>query len=610
MDIQDPRKFLTHLEILKHSHPELVVDLAPDPADCRPVTLADGSDGPQLRWTGKSLHSPIAPDKEAEHVVESVRLEPGRAYLVFGVGLGHLIRGALGRLAAPGGLIVIEPDVRILRAVLAAIDFRDLLYDSRIHWVSGRNWRDHLRVMLRRCEESGLRPSSSILTLPAYRTYFSRALAESRQILAQFLNEREIDSETRKRLWDLWNQNLTENLPMILSSTPIRRAAKCFKGIPAVLVGAGPSLDDHLQNLARLKDRALLISVDTALAPLLSAGCSPDVVVAMDAQEENAQDFLDLPDHRTTLLFDAFCHPGIPRRYAGEPRIASSTGHVVSDITDLVILKNGLLPFLDHILDTDFGFLQNGGSVITGGFDFVRLTSCSAAGLIGADFAYPDFTTHSKLTQKFRLRVKNASRFETLAGGVYEELLNKVKLKVARYGGGQLWSDRVMLMYKHWMEDAAAKTGLPAFVIGVPRGASIAGYPVISVEEFIGRFGVTRDEIDRRIRRLQSERLSLSEPGIRRRIGEVRRDLARLDTDPSIDRIGPFTLEQYVEQASYEVGERLKHVLSVDPESDHPVRRQQAARASRKFVEPFLNQLDQSIRDWTAGRNSQSGQSR
>jgi len=51
---------------------------------------------------------------------------------------------------------------------------------------------------------------------------------------------------------------------------------------PAVLVAAGPSLEKNVQVLKKMKGKALIIAVDTALRYLVSEGVYPDVAVAAD----------------------------------------------------------------------------------------------------------------------------------------------------------------------------------------------------------------------------------------------------------------------------------------------------------------------------------------
>jgi Tfp pilus assembly protein PilF len=57
-----------------------------------------------------------------------------------------------------------------------------------------------------------------------------------------------------------------------------------FRGIPAVLIAGGPSLERDLHLLPLLKERAVIIAVDTVLPVLLKNGVVPDFMTTIDPQ--------------------------------------------------------------------------------------------------------------------------------------------------------------------------------------------------------------------------------------------------------------------------------------------------------------------------------------
>ncbi len=102
-------------------------------------------------------------------------------------------------------------------------------------------------------------------------------------------------------------RNLLSNLPELRHAFDFP-ALRC--GMPMVVAGAGPSLDDSLPVLFRLRDRFALCAVDTALPTLRAAGLRPDLVVALEAQAANLQDFVGQSgDPGTFLAADLCSHP-------------------------------------------------------------------------------------------------------------------------------------------------------------------------------------------------------------------------------------------------------------------------------------------------------------
>ena len=57
---------------------------------------------------------------------------------------------------------------------------------------------------------------------------------------------------------------------------------ECFKDVPAIICGAGPSLDKNIDLLARLKDKALIFAGSTALNALIGKKILPHFGAAID----------------------------------------------------------------------------------------------------------------------------------------------------------------------------------------------------------------------------------------------------------------------------------------------------------------------------------------
>ena len=75
-----------------------------------------------------------------------------------------------------------------------------------------------------------------------------------------------------------------------------------FKNVPLVLVSAGPSLDRNIHELRGMENRCFLLSVDTALRPLLAAGVVPHAVIMADPSELNAQHVTGVVPASTWLI--------------------------------------------------------------------------------------------------------------------------------------------------------------------------------------------------------------------------------------------------------------------------------------------------------------------
>lgn len=66
-----------------------------------------------------------------------------------------------------------------------------------------------------------------------------------------------------------------------------------FKGMPALIVGAGPTLDDDLQTIKAHNNKFLVICADAALKPLIEAGIRVDYVTSIERMNDYQKPFFE-----------------------------------------------------------------------------------------------------------------------------------------------------------------------------------------------------------------------------------------------------------------------------------------------------------------------------
>lgn len=60
---------------------------------------------------------------------------------------------------------------------------------------------------------------------------------------------------------------------------------KEFEGMPAILIAAGPSLDNNIEKLKQIKDSVFIMAVDTALNTVLKHDIIPDMTISVDGHK-------------------------------------------------------------------------------------------------------------------------------------------------------------------------------------------------------------------------------------------------------------------------------------------------------------------------------------
>lgn len=148
-----------------------------------------------------------------------------------------------------------------------------------------------------------------------------------------------------------------------------------FAGTPAIIVGAGPSLDGRLATIAEASQRALVIACDTAARPLMAAGVQPHLIVAVDPAESNAMHLAALHGPaRSWLVAEGSLHPTAFAAFDRRTFFFNVSDHEP-------------WPWL-HAQGLGRGRLAAWGSVATSALDLALRMGCSPVLLAGLDFAF------------------------------------------------------------------------------------------------------------------------------------------------------------------------------------------------------------------------------
>lgn len=83
--------------------------------------------------------------------------------------------------------------------------------------------------------------------------------------------------------------NTVANFKRLPSSFMVNKWKDAFKGVPAILCGAGPSLKNVIPQLKTLQNKALIIAGGSAIAALTSQGVFPHLGIMVDPNQEELE---------------------------------------------------------------------------------------------------------------------------------------------------------------------------------------------------------------------------------------------------------------------------------------------------------------------------------
>ncbi len=333
---------------------------------------------PALALGGAQLCSRHRPLDEADRFVASVNILDHATIVILGFAAGYHVQRLAERVGKTSLIIVFEPDVALLRAVLERVDHSAWIAATNITIIDDPQDRSAMAVQLAGAEgivaqgttiESHL-PSRARLrnSAPTFGKTFADLVGSLRTTMLTTL----VHSSTTCR-------NLCLNLDHYAAGDGITPLQGMARGHTALLLAAGPSLSRHYELLAdpTVRERVVLIAAQTCLRPLLRRGIRPHFVTALDYHEISRQfyDGLNPDDLRDITLV---CEPKVNRivieSYPGPIRCVAS----------------GFLDKLLGPLKREMGALTAGSTVAHLSFYLAQYLGCDPIVLVGQDLGFTD----------------------------------------------------------------------------------------------------------------------------------------------------------------------------------------------------------------------------
>lgn len=451
--------FANNLDLLKALNPDLAQRMLKQDW-MEPVTLFESRSG--LPNAGvKSVdggtvflhgHNPV---KETIDFLEGKLTHRKDIVFICGFGLGYLPLAVAERLKPWQWLLVVEPRADIFHAAMSAMDLGKVIGRPNTLILVTQNWielQEWLHKILKDTESENM----SILTHPVNlwieREFYSCIHGEIQSAVGRSVVE--LNTLIHKAA-DM-DRNGILNIPSIVESLGVNDFRGALKGLPAVVIGAGPSLNEAIPCLRRIQDHVVVVACGKAMPILVKEGIAPDFVVSLDMSHLSAPCFegYDMPGH-TALVFDPDGWHGIPSAHKGK-KVTYDVGTAIN---------NWMRTFLHGR-----GRLEKGLSVAHSEFFFARACGCSPVILCGVDLSFPGENTHAQGA--------------TMTWGGKTENLGKW-IQVPAAGGGRV---RTLTSFKAFItsfETAIANSVETKAVQTSLSGAYIRGCEHMSLEDAV-----------------------------------------------------------------------------------------------------------------------------
>ncbi len=466
-----------NLRCLLEKHPELAAKGIEHAAQGAAEIVATPSGQPTAVQGGQYIHSRYDPTREAQRLIDKELKDEAGCTIIYGFGLGYLVDAFRQRFSSLP-LIVVEPNLSLFKLALGCRDLKKILSSGKIRWFLDERPEKIVMDLEALSRIQILRLRSIFRLNPDYYRKLD-------SLLQSFVDQKEVNVNTLNRFGKLWVRNLLQNVELFATSPGASELRGLFRGTPALVLAAGPSLDEILPHLPALRERLLIVAVDTCFGLCLDCGVEPDFLITVDPQYWNSRHLDRTQAGKTLLISESSAHPRIFRQPAAE----EATIFFVSSFFPLGQM-------LEDIIG-EKGRIGAGGSVTTSAWDFTVKLGVKSIYIAGLDLGFPGKRTHCR-GAFFEERMHTVSDRITPAESMVFQYINEAAPFLAKANTeGFTLTDRRMIIYKGWFENQLKQQlseGPVTYNLSA-RGVKIDGMPYRSVTQLLD-LEPCRDQID------------------------------------------------------------------------------------------------------------------
>lgn len=378
----------------------------------------------------------------------------GRAHrliYLFGLSNGYYVKELLKLIEKNETVIIYEPMKEMLFYAMDNFDLKDIITNPKVFiFVEGIN-STQLKDFVEQSGATMVYGDGTLINLPYYDQLYKDKYEWYKELYTQKWITAMVDRNTATAFGKEWANATVDNLTCALESGIIEK----YKGIipqdiPVIVVAAGPSLELNVDVLKKVKDKAVILAVDTSLNCLYEHGIEPDFAVTLDV-------------HKPMFLFENPLGKTVPMiiSISGNPSVVeySEGKKIFFDYTNFL----GKVKYGANY----YNGINPSGSVATATFEIARYMGAKTIILVGQDLAYKGDSSHVMGLRLYR----NHDKFTSVEGN----------------NGEQLWTRHDWYTFLLWFEKV-----IPHYegivVNATEGGAKIKGTQIMTLEESIDKY--------------------------------------------------------------------------------------------------------------------------
>lgn len=422
---------------------------------------------------GTRLHSAYNPQKEAETIIQNTDFSESETCVFLGTGLGYTCIECA-KKHPEKTLIIFEPDPYHFFSSLIFTDWTDVFKCKNL-------------ILAISCT-----PEQGITLINQYeilKTNFFHVKAQTNHaekyfetletLIKRNINKEKINIATLEKFGKLWVKNTCKNLKKSFFSQGITQYKNNAKNIPFLILAAGPSLQDILPHLKEIKNKAIIVCVDTALRFCIKYNVEPDFIVLTDPQYWAYKHIDGIKSPSSILITESAVYPSVYRFLCKK-----------------IICCKSNFP-LEHYFDSfrsEKGTLVAGGSVASTAWNFAQYAGASEIYVAGLDLAFVNKQTHIKGSTFEQATHTTSKRIATAETSNMPILFSGNACYEKNYKQENVLTDQRMKMFAWWFESRLEQFPDVKTYTFSQNGLYIPGIEFITIDKLLSKPEITKEK--------------------------------------------------------------------------------------------------------------------
>lgn len=368
------RELLTHLSAFEENHKNFKVVIEPSKAGIPTLKL-------DIDGKTQYMHSKYDPEKEAERLMSQLDDIGSTKHILFvGSGLGYHIQKFIEQHPTMK-FSIYEPNEEVLVSYLSNRKLTDLPLSNLGTIFTGSD-----KSKLHQEIAALLQSSNSqlhIYTLPVYESLYDDQIKVIMQKALASLKDQQSLLVTNLAFQKRWTVNSIKNFPTVLKTPNILHDIDrlVFEGKPAIMVAAGPSLNEEFENLRYIKENGLayIFSVGSAINALIEHGVYPDAACAYDPSAGQFKVLQKIKDEKISKI------PLVFGSSIGYEALEGYPGNMLHMITSQDTVSPCLLDTIESI-----GIVLDAPSIAVVTLQLLTKLGCNPIMLVGQNLGFQD----------------------------------------------------------------------------------------------------------------------------------------------------------------------------------------------------------------------------